>query len=333
MMRHLAANALTILIVLGIVLAGVIGWGVSQFRGEGPHEAPVQVAIPRGADLATAAEILDEAGAISDPRIFRLGARYKELAGRIQAGEFEIPARSSMEDVLQCLVDQSTCARVEYPITLVEGDTAWQFVQQLREAEVLTGEIAGIPPEGTLAPDTYKVTRGMDRGELIGRMQAAQRRILEQAWAERDPDLPLESPEEALILASIIEKETGVADERRRVAAVFVNRLRRGMRLQTDPTVIYGITEGQGPLGRGLRRSELEAETPWNTYVITGLPPTPIANPGRASIEAAVNPAETDELYFVADGNGGHAFAETLSEHRRNVARWRRIEAERAETE
>lgn len=332
-MRHLAANALTILIVLGIALAGVIGWGVSQFRGEGPHEAPVQVLIPRGADMPKVAETLEEAGAISDARIFRLGARYKKLAGRIQAGEFEIPARASMEDVLQCLVDQSTCARVEHPLTLVEGDTSWQFVQKLREAEVLTGEIAEVPPEGSLAPDTYKVTRGTDRGELIERMQAAQRRILEQAWAERDPDLPLDSPEEALILASIIEKETGVADERRRVAAVFVNRLRRGMRLQTDPTVIYGITQGEGPLGRGLRRSELEAETPWNTYVITGLPPTPIANPGRASIEAAVNPAETDELYFVADGNGGHAFAETLSEHRRNVARWRRIEAERAETE
>lgn len=329
-MRHVAANALTVLIVIGIVLAGVIGWGVSRYRAEGPHEAPVQVQIPRGATLGEAAGILDEAGVIADPRIFRLGARYQGLAARIQAGEFEVPAGASMEDVLRCLVDQSTCERVEYPITVVEGATSWEVVQQLRAAEVLTGEIEAIPPEGSLAPDTYNASRGDSRARLIETMQAAQRRLLEEAWAARDPDLPVETPEEALILASIVEKETGVPEERGRVAGVFVNRLERGMPLQTDPTVIYGITQGKGPLGRGLRRSELDAETPYNTYLIKGLPPTPIANPGAESIRAAVNPVETDYLYFVADGSGGHAFAETYSEHRRNVAKWRRIEAERA---
>jgi UPF0755 protein len=329
-MRHVAANALTILIVIGVVLAGVIGWGVSRYRAEGPHEAPVQVQIPRGATLDEAAGILDEAGVIADPRLFRLGARYQGLAARIQAGEFEVPPGASMEAVLRCLVDQSTCERVEYPITVVEGATSWEVVEQLRAAEVLTGEIEAIPPEGSLAPDTYNASRGDSRARLIATMQAAQRRILEAAWAARDPDLPVETPEEALILASIVEKETGVPEERGRVAGVFVNRLERGMPLQTDPTVIYGITQGKGPLGRGLRRSELDAQTPYNTYLIKGLPPTPIANPGAESIRAAVNPVETDYLYFVADGSGGHAFAETYSEHRRNVAKWRRIEAERA---
>jgi UPF0755 protein len=285
------------------------------------------VAVPQGANLDQVSAMLAENGVISDPRIFRLGARYKGLAGRIQAGEFEVPAGASMEEVLQCLVDQSTCRRVTYSITLVEGWTSWQAVEALKAFEVLTGEIDEIPPEGSLAPDTYEVDRGDARAQVIARMQAAQAEILARAWENRAEGLPLDTPQEALILASIIEKETAVAAERRRVAAVFVNRLRRGMKLQTDPTVIYGLTEGKGTLGRGLRRSELQKPTPWNTYVVAGLPPTPIANPGKASIEAAVNPLETDELYFVADGTGGHVFARTLAEHNRNVRKWRRIEA------
>ena len=329
-MRHLAANALTVLIVLALALAVAIGWGVQRFSGPGPLEAPVEVAIPSGATIQRASTILQEAGAVSDARLFRVGARYLDLDRRIQAGEFEIPAGASMRDVLQCLVDQSTCRRVTYPITVAEGLTSWQVVELLRAAEVMTGEIAEVPAEGTLAPDTYLVTRGDDRAALIRRMQAAQSRILAEAWAGRAEGLPISTPEEALILASIIEKETAIAEERGTVAGVFVNRLKRGMRLQTDPTVIYGVTEGRGVLGRGLRRSELDALTPWNTYRIDGLPPTPIANPGRASIEAAVRPEETRYLYFVADGTGGHAFAETLAEHQRNVTRWRRIEAERA---
>lgn len=219
---------------------------------------------------------------------------------------------------------------VRFRIALAEGATSWQIIESLKQIDILEGEPGEVPAEGVLAPDSYEVTRGTRRADLVARMQASQEQILADAWAERDLSVPLESPEQALILASIVEKETSVAEERRQVASVFVNRLNQGMRLQTDPTVIYGITKGQGALGRGLRRSELQRETPWNTYVIPALPPTPIANPGRAAIEAALNPDKTDYIFFVADGTGGHAFAQTLDEHNSNVARWRQIEAERA---
>lgn len=220
-------------------------------------------------------------------------------------------------------------APIAYRVSVPEGLTSWQIVEGLRAADFLSGEIAEVPPEGVLAPDTFEVRRGQDRQEIIDKMLAAQQDILVAAWAGRQDGLPLADAQEALILASIIEKETSVAEERRLVSSVFINRLNQGIRLQTDPTVIYGITEGRGVLGRGIRASELRAETPWNTYVIDGLPPTPIANPGRAAIEAAVNPENTPLIFFVADGTGGHAFAETLEEHNRNVARWRQIEAER----
>jgi len=329
-MRHVAANALTIFIVLGVVLAGIIGWGVNQWTGEGPAQEPVQIMVPSGANRSRPSEIMEEAGVISDARIFRLGARYEKLASRIQAGEFLLPAGISMQDAMRCVVDQSTCERVTYRITVVEGSTVWQVMQQVEAMEVLTGEVAEMPAEGTLAPETYQVNRGDTRQALITRMQAAQARILDEAWANRAEDLPISNKAEALILASLIEKETGVPEERGLVASVFTNRLKQGMRLQTDPTVIYGITEGKGVLGRGLRQSELRRETPYNTYVIDGLPLTPIANPGVKSLEAAVNPPESDYLFFVADGTGGHAFAETLDEHNANVAKWRKIEAERA---
>ena len=221
-------------------------------------------------------------------------------------------------------------ADVRFRVTLAEGVTSWQVVEELKQADFLTGEIADVPTEGSLAPDSYEVPKGADRAGLIAQMQDKRVVWLDALWAERADDLPLASPEEALILASIVEKETGVPEERRQVASVFVNRLNQGIRLQTDPTVIYGITKGQGALGRGLRQSELRRETPYNTYVIDGLPPTPIANPGRAAIEAALNPDSTPYIFFVADGTGGHAFAETLEEHNANVARWRQIEAERA---
>ena len=214
-----------------------------------------------------------------------------------------------------------------FRVVAAEGITSWQVAQALEAAPFLTGVLGAVPAEGTLAPGSYEVEPGVARAEVIERMEAAQREILAEAWAARDPDVPLETPEEALILASIVEKETAVAEERGRVAGVFVNRLEDGMRLQTDPSVIYGVTRGQGPLGRGLRRSELDEATPWNTYRIDGLPPTPIANPGREAILAAVAPEETESLYFVADGTGGHAFATTLEEHNANVARWREIEA------
>ncbi|MGJ8546809.1 MAG: endolytic transglycosylase MltG [Sulfitobacter sp.] len=220
-------------------------------------------------------------------------------------------------------------ADTRYRIAIAEGVTSWQIVNALEGIDVLEGETGDLPAEGLLAPDSYDVQKGDERGPLLAKMQAAQKANLAAAWEARDPDLPIESPEELLILASIVEKETGVAAERGQVASVFVNRLRQGMRLQTDPTVIYGITKGKGVLGRGLRRSELRAATPWNTYVIEALPPTPIANPGRASLMAAAQPEETDFIFFVADGTGGHAFAQTLAQHNENVARWRQIEAER----
>ncbi|SFS47604.1 UPF0755 protein [Sulfitobacter marinus] len=220
-------------------------------------------------------------------------------------------------------------ADTRYRIAVAEGVTSWQIVEAMKSIDLLDGTVAAVPAEGTLAPDSYEATKGQDRNTILALMQAVQEQRLAEAWEARDPGLPIETPQEMLILASIIEKETGVPEERRQVASVFINRLNQGMRLQTDPTVIYGITKGEGVLGRGLRRSELRAATPFNTYVIDALPPTPIANPGRASLMAAAQPAEEDYVFFVADGTGGHAFAQTLEEHNRNVAAWRVIEAER----
>lgn len=220
-------------------------------------------------------------------------------------------------------------ADTRYRIALAEGVTSWQVVEALNAMDLLTGEVTERPEEGMLAPDSYEVTDGTDRNALLAKMQEVQTLRIAAAWESRQEGLPLASPEEMLVLASIIEKETGIAEERRQVASVFINRLNQGMKLQTDPTVIYGVTKGKGVLGRGLRQSELRSRTPWNTYVIEGLPPTPIANPGMASLEAAVAPAETDYVFFVADGSGGHAFAVTLEDHNRNVAKWREIEAQR----
>lgn len=229
----------------------------------------------------------------------------------------------------EVFVQKREQADTRFRIAVAEGVTSWQVVDALKSIEVLSGEVGTRPAEGMLAPHSYEVTRGSDRAALLAEMQALQERRIAETWAARREGLPFDTPEEMLILASIIEKETGVPDERGQVASVFINRLERGMRLQTDPTVIYGVTKGEGVLGRGLRQSELRRVTPWNTYVIEGLPPTPIANPGLASLQAAVAPEETDYVFFVADGSGGHAFAETLEQHNRNVAKWRQIEAER----
>lgn len=382
MWKSVAANGMSFLILVFIALAGAIAWGQREFRAEGPLEQAAFFEVPRGATLRRVSEDLEEVGAVSSSVLFRLGAEYSGMADQLRFGSYEIPAGSSMEEVLQIvtaggpsqfrytatyvlrlagtgelrlrervpgsgeiveladfayedgvpevytqLVESET--PMVYRVSVPEGLTSWQIVEGLRAADFLSGEIAEVPPEGMLAPDTFEVRRGQDRQEILDQMMETQEQILAEAWANRQDGLPLASPEEALILASIIEKETSVPEERRQVASVFVNRLNRGMRLQTDPTVIYGITEGRGVLGRGIRASELRAETPWNTYVIDGLPPTPIANPGRAAIEAAVNPDGSPFIFFVADGTGGHAFAETLEEHNRNVARWRQIEAER----
>lgn len=383
MWRNIASNALTLFIVILIAAGGLVGWGQSQYVAEGPLAEPICLRVERGSNMSAVSANLEARGAVSNARIFRIGADYTGKSDDLKAGSFLVPAGASMRDVVDIVTrsGQSTCgteivyrigvislgvqvreldpvtnryvevaefdpgaADVEAPavygemlkrpdtryrIAMAEGVTSWQVVEGLKTVDVMTGDVAAVPPEGRLAPDSYEVSVGDDRGDLLALMEARQTDRLEEAWRNRSEDLPIETPEEALILASIIEKETGVPEERGRVAAVFVNRLNQGMRLQTDPTVIYGITRGQGALGRGLRQSELRSETPYNTYVIDGLPPTPIANPGKASLEAAVNPEDSDFLFFVADGSGGHAFAKTLEEHNQNVAKWRAIETER----
>ena len=295
--------------------------------------------IPQGASMSDITDIITRGGASScgTEVVYRIGVTSAEVVVReldTATGRYEERAafdpmaeEVSAPEIFDTVRDQ---ADTRYRIAFAEGITSWQVVEGLKAVDVLEGDVEEVPAEGRLAPNSYEVRAGDSRESVLTRMAEAQAVILAAAWEGRAEGLPLDSAEEALILASIIEKETGVAEERRQVASVFVNRLERGMRLQTDPTVIYGITEGRGVLGRGLRQSELRGATPWNTYVIEGLPPTPIANPGRASIEAAVDPDSTDYVFFVADGSGGHAFAETLAEHNRNVARWREIEAERA---
>ena len=327
-MRSIAANALTLLIVLGVALAGVIGYGVRGFNAEGPLSAPQTVVVARGASLDRVATQLEQAGVITSATLFRLGARYQGKDGALRYGEYQVPPGASMASVLDLLVSGKV---VQYAIAVAEGLTAWEVVELLKASAVLTGEIAEIPPEGSLAPDTYAVQRGDTRAEVLVRMAALQQRRIGEAWTARAEGLPFDTPEQMVTLASIIEKETGVAAERPLVSAVFHNRLKRGMRLQSDPTIIYGVTEGRGPLGRALTRGDIQRPTAWNTYAIDGLPKTPIANPGRDALLAAVRPAESDALYFVADGSGGHAFARTLAEHNRNVAAWRAIERERAD--
>jgi UPF0755 protein len=325
-MRSIAANALFVMIVLGLVAVGAVTWGVNQVSAPGPLTEPARFVVPRGASLNTVADLLAEEGVIASPALFRIAARYRDQDASLRFGEYEVAAGASVEQVLDLL---SRGANVNYAVTAPEGLTSAEIVAILNAEPLLTGEIDETPAEGALAPDTYAIQRGDDRAAVLARMTALQARRVADAWAGRAEGLLLESPLELLTLASIIEKETAVPDEMPRVSAVFHNRLRRGMRLQSDPTIIYGITEGAGPLGRALTRRDIDTPTPWNTYTINGLPPTPIANPGAAALQAAANPAEDDALYFVADGTGGHAFARTLSEHNRNVARWRQIERQR----
>ncbi len=325
MFRHIAANALTILIVALALLFGAIVWGQRQYSAPGPLAAPLVMEVERGEGLASVAAKLEASGAIKRDSMFRIAARYTKQDQGLKFGEYEIPPGASMKDILALLNRGGNVAR---QVIVPEGWTSWQVVQLLNARDDLSGDLTDIPAEGSLAPAGYDFQRGDTRQSLIDRMRTEQEGILAEAWANRAQGLPLRTPEELLILASIVEKETGVPEERTLVASVFENRLREGMRLQTDPTVIYGLTLGQEALGRGLRASELARPTPYNTYVVQGLPPTPIANPGKAAIEAAANPAEGDMRYFVADGTGGHAFAATLTEHNRNVAAWRRIEAE-----
>ncbi|HBS50904.1 MAG TPA: endolytic transglycosylase MltG [Rhodobacteraceae bacterium] len=290
---------------------------------EGASMEEIVDQITRGGASTCGTEIVYRIG------VTRTLAEVRELdpaEGRfVERAEFDY----AEEEAPEVYTEKRGQADTRYRIAMAEGVTSWQVVEALKAMDVLEGDVEEVPDEGTLAPDSYEVEPGMERAALLDEMAERQALRLNAAWEGRAEGLPIETPEELLILASIIEKETGVAEERRQVASVFVNRLERGMRLQTDPTVIYGVTEGRGVLGRGLRQSELRRVTPWNTYVITGLPPTPIANPGLASLEAAADPDQTPYIFFVADGTGGHAFAETLDEHNANVRRWREIEAER----
>jgi UPF0755 protein len=247
----------------------------------------------------------------------------------LKFGEYKFPKQASLNEVVTTIIEGNV---VQHTLTIPEGLTSEQIIAALLQTEALAGNIKEIPREGTLLPESYKFTRGMSREQMIQRMQAGQRRVVNEIWERRAPGLPLRSPEELVTLASIIEKETGQADERTRVAAVFVNRLKQKMRLQSDPTIIYGLAGGKASLGRPILRSEIEQATPYNTYVIDGLPPGPIANPGRASLEAAANPARTKELYFVANGDGGHTFSETYDQHLKNVARLRGIEQQQKAT-
>ncbi len=326
-MRRLLSLLVSLAMLALITGAGLLWYGQQRFEAPGPATAALEVEIPPGSGLNAIARRLEAAGAIESADIFRLGTRVLRAERGLKAGEYAIAPGASMADILAQLQGGDI---IERRVTVPEGLTSLQIVRLLRETPRLTGEIEAIPPEGSLAPETYFFTAGESRADLLARMRAAQVEILDTLWESRAPDLPFDTKEEALILASIVEKETGVSSERARVAGVFVNRLRRGMRLQTDPTVIYGIAGGEG-LDRPISRADLRDRNPYNTYVIDGLPPTPIAHPGRASIAATLNPAGTTDLYFVADGTGGHAFARTLAEHNRNVQRWRRIEAERAE--
>ncbi len=318
----LAARLLATMILLaGLVGAALSAWGYERFVTPGPLTADAAVVVPRGSGLSAIADLLREKGVIDDPLVFRVGARILGAGQSLRAGEFRFPARVSIEGALDILRNGETVVR---RLTVPEGLTAAQVLDLLRRVDGLVGDPPDAVAEGDLLPETYHFSLGDRRAGLVARMREAMRDALARAWDGREPGLPLKTPREALILASIVEKETGLAAERPIVAAVFINRLRKGMRLQSDPTTAYGLSPGR-PLGRPLTRKDLQSETPYNTYVIDRLPPGPICNPGQASIDAVLHPAPTHDLYFVADGTGGHVFARTLAEHNRNVARWRRI--------
>lgn len=320
-MRRLAvlAGLAATVLLLGV---GVVLYTLDRFKGPGPLAADTIVYIPPGTGLAGIAEKLSAAGAIDDPFVFRIGVTVLGVTRKLKAGEYLMPATVSMNGVVNLLLEGKTLVR---RLTLPEGATIAEAIALIGQAEALEGEVGAVPPEGSLLPETYHYQRGDSRAEVVVRMRAALDSILAELWPKRAPDLPLATPHEAVILASIVEKETAIAEERPLVASVFLNRLQAGMRLQSDPTVVYGLTDGAGPLGRSLTRKDLRTPSPYNTYLIDGLPPGPIANPGRASIEAALGPAQTEYLYFVADGNGGHVFAKTLEEHNKNVAKWRKV--------
>ena len=319
----IAGNALLTVIFL-VTLIGGIGFviGKQRFDLPGPLAEDKVVNIPRGG-IRDTADILVREGVIDQPSLFIAGALIFKAQNELKYGEYKFTRNASLRDVVDTIIEGKV---IQHAFTVPEGLTSDLIVQRLVENETLSGNIRDVPREGTLLPETYRFTFGATREQMIQRMQQTHRRVLQEIWDRRGQDTPVKTPEALVTLASIVEKETGRADERSRVAAVFANRMRQRMKLQSDPTIIYGLVGGKGTLGRPIMRSEIEQPTPYNTYVIDGLPPGPIANPGRASLEAAANPARTKELFFVADGTGGHAFADTYDQHQKNVARLRALE-------
>lgn len=323
---------MTVIVLATIAAAGLFYYGVKSFQEPGPLAANTNFIVRSGAGLNEIAANLERNAIITDGRVFRVLTRVYLDGETLKAGEYEIKAGASMHDIMELLKSGKS---ILYSVSVPEGLTVKQVFRRLADDPVLEGDLPEeLPAEGSLMPDTYKFSRGTKRADILQQMLAAQKALIDQIWERRDDDLPIATREEFVTLASIVEKETGRADERPRVASVFLNRLEKGMRLQSDPTIVYGIFGGDGkPSDRPILQSDIDKQTPYNTYVIKGLPPTPIANPGRAALEAVANPSRTADLYFVADGTGGHAFAETLDEHNQNVRRWRKLEAEKAKLE
>jgi UPF0755 protein len=326
--RHpfvIAGNAIITILLLGMVGAGALFvYGKQRIEAPGPLAEDKIVNIPARAGLGDIADLLQREGVIEPNRLLFFGGVIAMKArSELKSGEYLFGRRASLHDVIETMVEGKV---VQHSLTVPEGLTSEQIVARMLDSPVLAGSVTQAPREGTMLPETYKFTRGTTREQLIQRMQQAQRRLVQEIWDRRNAEVPIRSPEQLVALASIIEKETSRTEERTRVAAVFVNRLRQRIKLQSDPTIIYGMVGGKGTLGRPIKRSEIHQPSPYNTYVIDGLPPGPIANPGRASLEAAANPARTRDLFFVADGSGGHAFSETYDAHRRNVAKLRGIE-------
>src|SRR5579863_1526226 len=317
---------ITIILFLMIGIGGTYIYGKQKIEAPGPLQEEKVVNIPTRAGMTDIADILQREGVIDNNRWAFIGAVFALKArSELKPGEYLFQKNASLRDVIGTIVEGKV---VQHAVTVPEGLTSEQIVARLSENDIFAGSVRELPREGTLLPETYKFPRGTPREQVIARMQQAQKRVLAEIWERRNPEIPIKTPEQLVTLASIVEKETGKPEERSRVAAVFINRLKSKMRLQSDPTIIYGLTGGKGALGRPIMKSEIEQPTPYNTYVIDGLPPGPIANPGRASLEAAANPARTRDLYFVADGTGGHAFAETYEQHQKNVARLRAMETD-----
>ncbi|HVV42561.1 MAG TPA: endolytic transglycosylase MltG [Nitrobacter sp.] len=321
----IAGNAIITLLLIGMLgVGGLYIYGKQKIEAPGPLQEDKVVNIPSRSGMGDIADILQREGVIDDNRWAFIGSVFALRArSALKPGEYLFQKNASLRDVIGTIVEGKV---VQHAVTIPEGLTSEQIVERLSDNDLFTGTIREIPREGSLLPETYKFPRGTSREQVIQRMQQAQKRVLAEIWEHRNPDVPVKTPEQLVTLASLVEKETGKPDERSRVAAVFVNRLKQKMKLQSDPTIIYGLVGGKGTLGRPIKRSEILQPSPYNTYVIEGLPPGPIANPGRAALEAAANPARTKDLYFVADGTGGHSFTETYEQHQKNVARLRSLE-------